>query len=410
MLLKNILNNVVDSIIYLERYVNSGSPSGFTYKYTTSKDYDPLEGLDCFKLPLFRVDEDKVDTFGQVPQKCRSLFFDGEGKISFPLHPDCYEKHKSKFEEKITFSPFWVCPTASARTVIFTHGNELHYFKLHYDGILCRAKRQLPKRKAIAGVEISELLKDHIDSGFFDKSFAIFLEQFAFNISMVDLDFGFVYRIGMPYPFSDKLYPLIPFFSLTSPDKKHPKDDVLLLQLLSNFDQKLDVFFTKLIFPIIAFYVKMIKDMGLIPELNAQNILLELNDDGDIRRIVIRDHMGTDKDITLRKKLGLDVDFAAIDYKVIDEELNSKLYYIRRSFHYDFKLCKYVIEPLLELYSKEYNHKLSDLKNIVKDIFISEIGDLRYEYFHPYNEWYSHPKILFEGEREYITNYQPEYR
>ena len=39
---ENIIKNPYESLDYMERFVNDGSPSGFSFKYTTSKQTSPL--------------------------------------------------------------------------------------------------------------------------------------------------------------------------------------------------------------------------------------------------------------------------------------------------------------------------------------------------------------------------------
>ncbi len=253
-------------------------------------------------------------------------------------------------------------------------------------------------------------MKEYIKDGFFQDSFSIFLESFSINAFLNKLDFGFVFREGNPFQYKTGFLPIIPFFSLTGNDIKNPSDDLLLIQILLNFNNKKEVLFERIIYPILSFYIVMIKKLGLIPELNAQNILLELNENAEPSRVIIRDHMRTEKDITLRKELGLSTNFVAHDYKIVDRNINEKLYFIRHSFHYDFKLCKYVIEPLLKVYSNAFDEDLEKLIELTKERFVSEMGDLRFNYFKPYEKWFSHPKIQFEGERPYIAHSKPKYR
>ena len=411
MQLQKVLIEPIETLIYLERFVNDGSPSGFTHKYTTTREYDPFIGVECFRLPLVHIPFSQTRIYGKVSSNDEELFFDTEGNVIFPLHPDCFNNNCKLFQKnRISESSFHVCPTSSGRTVFVIKEEKMFYLKLHYDRILCRAKRNLPFRKAVAGVEISDILKKYIKAGFFQESFSIFLESFSINAELNNSDFGFVFREGNPFPYKRNILPIIPFFSLTGSDIKKPSDDLLLIQILLNFDDKKEMLLERIIFPILSFYVVMIKQLGLTPELNAQNILLELNEKAEPSRVIIRDHMGTEKDITLRKELGLSTNFVSHDYKIIDRYINEKLYFIRHSFHYDFKLCKYVIEPILRTYSRAFGEDLEKLIELTKEKFISEIGNFRFNYFKPYNKWYSHPKIQFEGERPYISHSKTKYR
>jgi len=410
MLLKNIMDNPISSLIYLERYINNGSLSGFSKTFSTSSKYDPFEGVENFKLSLIHIPISEVKIFGEIPSEYNRFFHDSEGYFTFPMHPDTINDIRDNIKYKISESSFNVNPTSSGRTVSVNHQGNIFYLKLHYNKILCRAKRELPYRKASAGVEISEILEKHMNNNDFEDSFSIFRELFSVNVTFNNTEYGFVFREGKPYKSKPNNFPIIPFFSLTAKDIKAQNDDYLLLQILEQYTNKKKILLTKIIYPILSFYIKMIKDIGITPELNAQNILLELDSKSKISRVIIRDHMGTEKDITLRKKLGLYTDFVSYNYKIIDISINEALYFKRHSFQYDFKLCKYVIEPILEVYCKNYNEDLNKLIKLVKEKFIKEIGDFRFEYFKPYNKWYSHPKIQFKETREYISHTNTEYR
>ena len=72
MKLDEIFRDPTDSLIYMERYVNKGSPSGFTDKYTVSARYDPKSDYPSFDLPLFSFPIDEI------------IFFNGEYSREYP--------------------------------------------------------------------------------------------------------------------------------------------------------------------------------------------------------------------------------------------------------------------------------------------------------------------------------------
>ena len=85
MLLKEIVQKPLTSLKNMERYVNDGSPSGFSFTHTTSVQYSPSEGVDKFSLPVFWSDE--VKTYGQIPSEFK-LLFSNNGQNAIPFHPD----------------------------------------------------------------------------------------------------------------------------------------------------------------------------------------------------------------------------------------------------------------------------------------------------------------------------------
>ena len=46
----NIFDNRMEMYVYMERYVNEGSPSGFTTVHTTSYETNPFTGKESFYL------------------------------------------------------------------------------------------------------------------------------------------------------------------------------------------------------------------------------------------------------------------------------------------------------------------------------------------------------------------------
>ncbi len=128
MQLRRILIEPTESLIYLERFVNDGSPSGFTHKYTTTKEYDPFKGVACFRLPLVHIPYSQIKLYGKVPSDYEAVFFDLEGNITFPFHPDCFKNNYEVLRNyQISESLFYVCPTSSGRTVCVKQEERLFF-------------------------------------------------------------------------------------------------------------------------------------------------------------------------------------------------------------------------------------------------------------------------------------------
>lgn len=420
MLLSNIIERPEASLIHMERYVNKGSPSGFTFKYSVSIDYDPRFGRKTFKLPYYIFSNEEVEIFGEGEEV--RLSFDPMDtfpeKVSFPVHPDMVKVFLSnglkEFVQTNISDYLEVVPLANARTVYTIGKTNPYYIKLHYEGCVGRILRGLPKRKAIAGPEISKELVFCVNQGLVPSTFA-FLKEFQTRIKICSnenlQEVGVVFRETNPFPYQIHRA-LIPFFSLWSVDIKHPNDQLLLIQILDKTKYPIETFFNKIIKPILECYKFLTFDRGLIPEVNGQNILLEIDQNGIPTRIIHRDFQGYEKDITIRQSKGLSVKFESQPYKCIDKRSDTKYYYIRHSFSYDFKLGGYIFDELFDVVCKNYWHSRVHLENKIAELF-HEITEGKDEsHFKPLDKWYAHEKILLtdETQRSYIELDNPKYR
>ena len=401
----------------MERYVNKGSPSGFTSLYTTSPRYDPRNGEDSFLLPYYVFSPDEVESFGDEEFLGSDILSSRSDGVPFPIHPDMIDIFvKSfglhEFEPEFIKGHLAVVPTANGRTVLAFRLASPIYIKLHYEGCLGRVLRGLPKRKAVAGPEISTELAACIDREIAPESFAILRERLA-RIKKCRhnkmLEVGVVFRDKEPYPHSETRF-LIPFFSLFSQDLRHLDDPLLLVQILDGRANPLDYLLEKILLPILTCYKFLAFERGLIPEINGQNIFLEIDNTGSPTRIVHRDFQGYEKDLSIRRAKGLPTGFYSYPYKCIDKQIDARLYYVRHSFSYDFKLGEYIFEELLAVASKEYKCDISRLRSLVAGYFHRLTGEEVEEHFSPSDKWYAHEKVLLTEERPYVELNDPKFR
>lgn len=397
-------NPIWKSLIYMERYVNDGSPSGFTFSHSCSKEYSPRHGKNSFNVPI--INSDKIITYSINHE----YDINNAVRNGVPIHPDFSKKiNLENFDWQL--SKFENYPTASPRTLLTVDNSKLFYLKLHYDGVLCRVKRSLPYRKAIAEVEMSKYFKNLIDNNLINN-FGILLSPFCntYYDNKEENQFSAIIREFSPYPYINEKRYLIPFFSLFSKDSFNPDDESILFQLLKSCSSPEDIFYHKIIFPIIDIFVKIVMHEGLIPEINAQNLLLEINEELEIKRIIFRDLMGVEKDLSHRESLGLKNDFDSINYKSISIE--NPLYFTRHSFSYDFKLSQYIIEPLVANFADSFNKNPIEMNRHIQDKAKEIWGRFQFDFFNPIDKWYSHPKVLLvdKSKRTYLENNNPLYR
>ncbi len=410
MKIEELWQNPLKSLQYMERYINDGSPSGFTEKFRTSLPTDPFGNAEYFFLLMFESDANMFDYYGN---------FDLNHRIannSFLVHPDMSE-HKDLNHLTLFKSDEWrVVPTASARTVQIMDMKS-DYIKLYYDGIIGRINRRLPRKKAVNGPEISHMILKAIEFGLLPENLAILHEPFAKiyrnpQIENRDEDWALTWREERPRGRNTQhINVMLPLFSLWSRDRRAPGHVPFFQQFSRIWGSRTDGLVTeKILYGILDIYFSLIIKLGLQDELNAQNILIGFDKDYEPISIVVRDMMGVEKDITIRESLGLDNNFSAISYKVIAKSINPELYIKRHSFAFDFKLSTYVLDPIIVCGHTfgvwDYAKKKQQIKSMAAQ-FIRSLPD---DYFPPKGKWYSHRQELLVDGKIYIENENPMYR
>ncbi len=407
MKIDNLFESTDSPYIYLERFVNNGSPSGFS-KNTTSIDTCPQGKNGFFNLPIIQFDETiDVEEIGE------SKFFDLPRNCVF-CHPDNLELDFLKGVQshwKIIDS-IKVSPTASGRTVKCVGDNKF-FIKLDYFGMLGRLPRNLDKKKLLSAYEVSNDLnrifstnKTHSTSFYFDEDFGRIAKIPLSNGSCYEM--GFVLRNDKPYPINQKIRAYIPFFSLFARDKFYPKDEYISLQIFKKQSKPINDFCIDLIKMVIDLYFDVLLNSGMCLEAHAQNMLLCVDENLQIVGVAARDLESVDKDLPLREFLNLSTNFTSFPYKCLKREDYN--YTIMHSFMFDFKLGCYLIEPLLESLSSVPNFNSSQITESIKEYVQKYIAQLPTDYFP--TQWYNYDNEIFDRSkrRPYIAHDNPRYR
>lgn len=411
----NFVPFFTDPDIYLnmERYLNNGSPSGFTRRNNTSERYNPFSSYSEFITNSYSVDYKKVkhDDYGNPP----NWLLNNE----IVIHPD-YE-HCFKNHQKI--SEHTVIPTASSRTVYAT--NEKCYIKLQYNRKIGRLERLFTPEKICNAIKISDVLKEKFDMGNMSKDIFFMPETFGrildfgeeFETHMETRYWGMIVRDILPYPLIDECEKrLIPAFSIFA-DNYGKVSTKSIIELLYDFRKQKDMnpedfLMEKIIKPAIKLYFEILLNTGLHIEAHAQNILYLLSVEGssiDIKGAVVRDFESFDKDLDIMRKLGTISFFDDITEKVNDSS-NKQHYIMRNSFLFDFKFGEYFLTPVLEHCRKKFPQIDINLTiKKIKDFNVSYIEQLPKDFF-PEDKWFSYEKVEFDrstDERPWITNNNP---
>ena len=395
--------------VYLERYVNNGSPSGFSIKCSTSEKTNPFKGADYINPYICIADKSFFIDFGVIPNiDCTCP--DNESWVL--VHPDMSSHPlfsnnnlQLKKAEKIK-----LVPTASARTLLLIESDYHGYFKLHYDGTIGRLERKLQYNEAISGFEISKIFESLIDGGELDNRLTLLPETGARVLKIDDKEWGMVWRDEKPYGECSEVKYIIPLFSLFSKDRHNPQDNTLLEQIITErcYDPTTYVI-DYLINPIIECYFSLLTKAGIQGEWHAQNLLVGFDEHFYPQKIIARDLESMDKDLTLIEWLKLPFQFQSQPFKCIDRSRED--YQKKHSFMFDFKLGEYVIQPLLNFLQSTYFISTDTLIPSIKDCSENQIKQLPDNFFP--KQWYGYKNVGIDrtsDKRPYIVFDNPKFR
>lgn len=404
MILEQVMNNPKNSLLYMERYVNNGSPSGFTWINQTSNETSPLCEKEYFLLDILCV-EDTIELVGDIP-----AFFNAFGENSILIHPDMYEVYNKK-GFKIQKSCIRVSPISSSRTVKLL--DFPGYVKLNYNGIIGRIDRSLTDKHAYSSIEMTEYLRNALKKSVYNK-LAFFPEPGAvvYRNEKKDLNIGMVYRKEVPHGKNiNKIKFIIPMFSSFAHDR-NASDEYLLIQLIKKSQKDPEEYvLNDLIFLIIDNYFNLLLNEGIQPEWHAQNLLLGIDENCTIVSLIMRDLESIDIDQTLQESVGIQKLFKSYPYKYLNNSQYN--YQIKHSFMYDFKIGEYIFKPIIECISEYYNLNEKSLERKIKEYSKQYIEQLPKDFFPSDGIWYSFDNVLIDrsiSERPYIRNLNVKYR
>lgn len=404
----DIFTNLNDSYIYMERYVNEGSPSGFTSIHTTSYETNPFTGLANFNLLEFSDDDCQRIVVG----KKNDLFTSGKNYA----HPDSIQSNILKEAgRKLKKSRVMVSPTASGRTMLILNGHERGFLKLTYDvSKIGRCTRDISYISGYASIETSNKIIESIDRKILPDSLA-FLPETSMKVSRLIgkniFEWGTIFREFKPYPYFDKKVAIIPGFSLFSKDMKNPTDKLLINQFIEISGQKPEEYLWNILRMTVDAYWELNLKCALRPELHGQNCLYELDSDFKITRIIIKDMEDVDRDLLLAQYIGISTNWVTYPFRCYDE--NSQEIEFRASYMYDFKLGEYLLSPIINAVSNEFKLNQKTFEKKVKEYVRSKyLLQLPNGYFPTNGCWYYRKNVeTKQGEsKKFFPKLNPKFR
>ncbi len=399
-----IIQDKDKAYIYMERYVNNGSPSGYTFVNSTSNKTNPF-GM-CPHFKLLKISDTDCTHF--IINKNEAIFND----FNF-VHPDCVLS--DMFDNYSLYSSdFNVIPTASSRTVLALNNKDKCFLKLSYNSKLGRSGRQINFKGAETSINNSNFIVDKIRKNELPDFFSILQEKSA-KISIINFDnqcyeWGTIYRSFNPFPYvSSKLY-MIPAFSLFSTDLFHD-DELLINQFILNSGISPNNYLEKIIYIILTSYWNLLINCGMVPEMHSQNCLFEIDENFEIKRLVLRDMEDVDRDLNIIRELNININGLKIGgYKEYD--FTSEEYKYRTSYMYDFKLGEYLINPIIEAVCFRFGLSPDYFYDFSKKISNKFIKQLPSNYFINKNIWFSRDTndAGLNKTKKYVSNLKPKFR
>ncbi|WP_316186253.1 MULTISPECIES: IucA/IucC family protein [unclassified Bradyrhizobium] len=393
--------------LHLERYVNRGSPSGFSDVNTTSPGTSAKGSERGFHLPSVEFPSTvECVEYGLAPSFLPSGYL--------PLHPDMMSNDSFKRCTTVNREFRFVSPTASERTVMDRSGDGWFY-KLSYNELIGRAPRLITTQHAQSAVEVTSFISSAIQAQTLPRGLYFMRETFGRvfkvpNSGRLD-EWGVVLREPRPYPHEPTIKLLLPAFAAFSKDSQSPNDALILHQLYERQSKSIEDFlFEDLIAPVYDCYFSLLQNCGMQIEAHAQNIMFALDGSLQIRGVVIRDAESVDKDFSLIETLGLAINPTETDYKCL--RLGQYNYHIMHSFMFDFKLGEYLVSPLIECAADKYDVNRSTLVERIKKHNATHLEKLPHDFFPSDSKWYSYENVVHTpgARRQYTAHDCPKYR
>jgi len=407
MKLASILDSPWTSLEHLERYVNRGSPSGFSDLWTTSSETAPRGDVPSFRLYKLSTAASTASHFGTDPGLGGALEDD-----AILLHPDIAKSlaHLAP----VPCDSFRVSPTASGRTVHVLRDQPFH-LKLHYDAVIGRLDRSLGIRQASYATYVNDVIISAVDRGVVRSNFGVLPEPYARVLTLRSAsrtqEIGFVYRSLRPITGARAPSALLPAFSLYAVDSADPTDELLILQLLGRSGLSADDFLLEqFLLPLVDSYFSLLLSTGLQGEFHAQNTVFGLDSSGNICCTLLRDMESLDTDMDLRLELGIDLEEPPSLHKAINRTM--KNYQIKHSFMFDHKLGEYLLCPLIDLFADRHLVDRAAIDEEVRNRVERYMKEMPSDFF-PRGAWYSFDRVQIDrstGERPYIRHSNPRFR
>lgn len=290
-----------ESLIYLDRYRNEGTRTYSRHAdYTEAQlKYRPNSTVTRFDLAVFEVPRSQLNVYtANPPAELAGTYLTGD-KALFFIHPQTLEACPDDPYVRHTLSigtprkGIAVTPSSSTRTLYVREDRAApHAIKVHFPFRVSRYGRKMRDEVLEQAVNVSQELEKGVDR--LDHRFAFLREVTAVSYKNLRPDlprgenWGYLVRDMMPFPTAERKRSLIPGFSLYGKDFFDPKKPPLLFELIGDRNP-MEFILESIMLPIIRHWVGCFRHFGFLLEPHGQNVLLEVDQNREIKRIVHRD-------------------------------------------------------------------------------------------------------------------------
>jgi hypothetical protein len=308
----------VPTFQYLERYRNEGTRTYSSHaSYNAAGErYRPNSAHGGFELHAFAMPRDEMLLFSADPaQELAGKYIDPE-HLLLCVHPQLLQSCPDDPYVCRTLAmgqarqPIAVIPSSSTRTLTVKDPVVPHAVKVHFPFKISRYTRKMREEVIEQATNVSRELENGIEH--LDYDFAFLRE--VIGVAHKNLDphgdrgenWGYLVRDMVPFPGQDNERTLVPGFALYGQDYFEPEKPLLLFDLIGEQDP-VQFVLDNIMLPIVRHWMGCFKNFGFMLEPHGQNVLLELDADHRVRRVVHRD-LSIGIDMRLRRDLGLPAD------------------------------------------------------------------------------------------------------
>jgi hypothetical protein len=397
---------------YLDRYRNEGTRTYSSHAaYSAAQEqYRPNADYGRFALDAFELPRQRMLVYSANPRQDLEARYVGAETVLFCVHPQTLELgpddpyvHRT-MELSMGRQEILVTPSSSTRTLYVQDSDYPHALKVHFPFKISRYTRKMRKEVIEQAVNVSRELEAGI--GQLGGDFAFLREVLGVVHPNLDAgadrgeNWGYLVRDMAPFPNQERESFLIPGFALYGRDYFVPQAPLLLFDLIGDHDP-VQYVLDNIMLPIVSHWTGCFKHFGFMLEPHGQNVLLEMDVDHTVRRIIHRD-LSVGIDMRRRHDLGLP-----------DDELNNYNRTEEAAFHsvtYDRFMGGHFFNRLVAVCQERY-------PGVHKEMFTRPCRELFTECLPEYGEYFPQTVWYFSEKRDRFnkpyhvdTGVEPEWR
>lgn len=324
----------IPTLGYLERYRNEGTRTYSRHADYSEclADYQPTGDRPWFELPTWRLPDGALRVYrADPPAELESAVATPEG-VRFHIHPQVLAECpadpfvRRTIELGRPIRPIRAAPTASTRTLFVLDQEPTHSVKVHFPFRISRYGRRMRDEVIEQAITVSRMLQRWSPGA--DPDFAFLREVIGVSHPPAPRSprdpgaatpdrgeqWGYLARDMDPYP---PVHPrtggsarkLVPAFSLYGRDAFDPATPPLLRSLahasIAGTSDPVEWTLERILLPTIRQWIRCYRELGFILEPHGQNLLLELDENDQVTRLVHRD-LSVGIDMRIRRARRLD--------------------------------------------------------------------------------------------------------